>query len=147
MQTSPLTTINYTERTLEETPDRAFYFLSGVSNVAAIRGVLAQAGMKDKDIEEGRSLLWSLISGPNTPDPCVDSPDAFEARAALNELDQWDVPNLARAKAALVHYYPSAADYVFHDLKPSKGPGAVQHSGPPSLHASTPSSMHPIRHA
>src|SRR4051812_42755432 len=45
----------YSDEVLEQTPERVTKFLSGLGAVPTIRTLLAQAGMSDDDIIEGRT--------------------------------------------------------------------------------------------
>jgi hypothetical protein len=111
------------DRTLEQTPARATNLLAGIAAIPEIRATMAQAGMTEADFAEGRKLLVDLLSVPPNTNPQT-SP-ATTQRDALVEVDQWDEPNFQRAAAALSRYYPSAADFLFHDLAPSRGVQSV----------------------
>jgi hypothetical protein len=115
----------YSDEVLEQTPERATKFLSGIGAVPVIRTLLAQAMMGDEDILEGRGLLLDALALPQGPEAVNDTEQARAQRAATAELDQWDEPNFARHRAALHRHFPNQEVYVFHDLSASTGPSAV----------------------
>jgi len=116
---------DFTDETLEQTPDDAVHFLNAIGAVSEIRAVLAHQGMTDEDIIEGRNLLLACLAAPIAATKS-DTEDAREQRAATVELDQWDEPNFARYQAALVRHYPDAEAYVFANIAASTGASAVQ---------------------
>ncbi|XXT18934.1 hypothetical protein WME94_52790 [Sorangium sp. So ce429] len=118
--------MEYSNEVLEATPERATKFLTGMGAVAAIRTMMAEAGMTDDDIVEGRTLLLDVLAAPRKSSAAPDTADARAQRAATAELDQWDEPNFARYGAALRRRFPDVHAYVFKDLTPSTGTAAVQ---------------------
>ncbi|WP_437732201.1 hypothetical protein [Sorangium sp. So ce1335] len=118
--------MEYSNEILEATPVRATKFLTGMGAVAAIRTLMADAGMADDDILEGRTLLLDVLAAPRKSSAATDTADARAQRAATTELDQWDEPNFARHGAALRRRFPDVHAYIFNDLSPSTGTAAVQ---------------------
>ncbi|WP_437334141.1 hypothetical protein [Sorangium sp. So ce394] len=118
--------MDYSNEVLEATPERVTKFLLGIGAVAAIRTLMAEAGMTDDDIVEGRTLLLDVLAAPRRAGAAPDTADARAQRAATAELDQWDEPNYARYGAALRRRFPDVHDYVFKDLAPSTGAAAVR---------------------
>ncbi|WP_437305991.1 hypothetical protein [Sorangium sp. So ce388] len=118
--------MEYSNEVLEATPERATKFLTGMGAVAAIRTMMAAAGMTDDDIVEGRTLLLDVLAAPRKSSAAPDTADARAQRAATTELDQWDEPNFARYGAALRRRFPDVHAHVFKDLSPSTGTAAVQ---------------------
>ncbi|AUX48140.1 uncharacterized protein SOCE26_096700 [Sorangium cellulosum] len=119
--------MDYSDAVLEATPERATKLLMGIGAVAAVRTLMAEAGMDDDDILEGRALLLDVLAAPRkTSGGSADTDDARAQRAATAELDQWDEPNFARYGAALRRRFPDVHVYVFKDLAPSTGTAAVQ---------------------
>ncbi|WP_438024321.1 hypothetical protein [Sorangium sp. So ce233] len=118
--------MEYSNEVLEATPERATKFLTGMGAVAAIRTLMADAGMTDDDILEGRTLLLDVLAAPRKVGAAPDTDDARAQRAATTELDQWDEPNFARHGASLRRRFPDVHAYVFKDLSPSTGTAAVQ---------------------
>jgi hypothetical protein len=116
----------YAEEVLEEAPARATRLLQGIGAVPMIRTALAQAGMTDAHIVEGRALLLACLAEPAPPASARDTEQERAQQAAVTELDAWDEPNYARYGAALKRNFPAAYGYVFKDLKASTGPRAVQ---------------------
>jgi hypothetical protein len=109
----------YSSEILEITPERATRLLSGIGAVATIRTLLAEAGMTDQAIIEGRDLLLACIAAPRGAAAVVDTDDAKAQRASVAELDEWDEPNFGRFGATLKRHYPSAGAYVFANLSAS----------------------------
>jgi len=98
---------------LEATPERVTKFLMGMGPVAAIRTVMAEAGMTDDDIVEGRALLLDVLAAPWKSSAAPDTADARAQRAATAELDPWDEPNFARHGAALRRHFPDVHADIF----------------------------------
>jgi hypothetical protein len=115
----------YTQETLEATPERVTKLLSGIGALPTVRTLMADAGMTDADIDEGRALLMACLAAPK-PKKNDDTADAAASRSATAELDQWDEPNFERVEAMLRRRHPSVCDYVFRDLKASTGAQAVK---------------------
>jgi hypothetical protein len=116
----------YSREVLEDTPARVTRFLQGVGALPIVRTLLAQHGMMDDDLKEGRTLLLRCLGEPADAQPQVQTESARSQRVAVAELDQWDEPSFARFGATLRRHHRSAYDYVFRDLKPASGPLAVQ---------------------
>ena len=115
----------YSPQVLEETVPRAAKLLNGIGAVAVIRTLMQQGGMVDSDITEGSKLLLGCWSQRPSVAADLDTEEAKQQRAATAELDEWDEPHFGRFGATLRRHFPSAADYVFHELAPSTGPAAV----------------------
>jgi hypothetical protein len=115
----------YSQEILEVTPERSTRLLSGIGAVATIRTLLAEAGMTDEVIIEGRDLLLACIAAPRGVTAAVDTDGARAQRASVAELDQWDEPGFGRFSATLKRHHPSAATYVFANLSASTGVAAV----------------------
>ncbi len=111
----------YSQEVLELTPERATRFLQGIGALPVVRTLLAHHGMKDTDIEEGRTLLLACLAQPMEVRAAMQTESSLAQRAAAAELDQWDEPNFARFGAALRRHHPSAYTYVFSNLKPASG--------------------------
>lgn len=118
--------MTYSDEVLESTPERATKLLGGIGAVATIRTLLAQAGMSDQDITEGRDLLFGCLAAPRAPTVIVDTDAAKEQRAAVAELDEWDEPNFARFGATLKRHFPDAGEFLFDGLSASTGVAAVK---------------------
>jgi hypothetical protein len=116
----------YSQEVLELTPARVTKFLQGIGALPVVRTLLAQNGMTDTEIKEGRALLLKCLAEPLDVAPEIQTESAATQRAAVAELDQWDEPNYARYGATLRRHHRSAYDYVFRDLKAASGPLAVQ---------------------
>lgn len=113
--------IDYSERTLAETPPRVAKFIFGITSNQSVWVELSGAGMTKEALDEGRSLLNTalLLQADQT------RPGADAQRKALAELDAWDEPNYRAYKATLRRHHPLAGAYVFHDLNATTGLKAV----------------------
>lgn len=121
---------DYSDRTLEETPQRVTQFLTGLATDPVIRTLMFnKAGMSDADVIEGAELLRATFNLPSGDRVHIESPDAQKRRFAVAELDAWDEPNFARIKAALDRHFPDQSAYVFRDLGPAQGFAAVRGVG------------------
>jgi hypothetical protein len=115
----------YSSEILEASPDRATKLLNGIGAVATIRTLLADAGMTDQVIIEGRDLLFACLAAPRGPTAVLDTDEAKAQRSAVAELDQWDEPNFGRYGATLTRHHPAAGAFVFFELAASTGIRAV----------------------
>jgi hypothetical protein len=109
-------------QTLEETPQRALAFLSGVGTNAAIRTLLSGRGYSEAEHQEGWELLH-LAAGYETP-LAVPREDRAAAEA-IAAIDAWDEPNFRLARAALTRRFPEQAEFLFQDLNAACGPAAL----------------------
>ncbi len=117
---------DFTDQTLERTPEDATCLLSAIAAVPEIRTILAANGMTNQDIVEGRNLLMACLAAASPTTPDFDTDAARRVREAIAELDAWDEPNFARYQAALARHFPAACEHVFQKLSPSRGVPAVQ---------------------
>jgi len=107
---------------LQNSPERVMQFLRGVGASKPIRVALKSVGWTPKDHDEGWTRFFKAVGyDPIGMKMIDDSP----APAAIRELDAWDESAYRRAEAALLHRFPKHAEFVFHDLAPSKGMPAV----------------------
>lgn len=113
--------IDYSERTLAETPPRVAKFIYGITSNQSVWVALSEAGMTKEALDEGRSLLNTalLLQTDQT------RPGADAQRKALAEVDAWDEPHFRAYKATLRRHHPLAGAYVFHDLSATTGLKAV----------------------
>ena len=111
------------QRTIEETPERVFVFLSGVNRNPGIYAILAQRGFDQEASQEGWRLVLK-VSGYSSPRPPELVKDE-EANAAQITLDQWDEEGFAIIDATLSRHFPEQAAFVLDGLAPSKGFAAV----------------------
>lgn len=118
--------VPYSYEVLEQTPERVTQFLLAIGAVPEIRTCLAIAGMNDDEIITGRNLLLDCLAAPQAERKDMDTPQAKSQRQSQAELDQLDEEIFARTSAALTRFYPSAREYVFKDLKASRGAAAVK---------------------
>ncbi|MCU0694051.1 MAG: hypothetical protein MUF54_21885 [Polyangiaceae bacterium] len=107
---------------LEETPARALKFLSGVASDSVIWAILSQRGYGQEPHDEGWELLLSATGYRRTPPAAKDSP---ASRSALAELDALDEPMFRIARAALRRNHAEQCEFVFADLAPATGAGAI----------------------
>lgn len=117
----------YSDQTLEETPERVTKFLCGIASMPMIRTIMATSGgMEDADIKEGQDALIAVLTAPPLELPTQDTPESKAVREALVELDGWDEKNFAIAKAALDRKFPDQSAYVFKDLSAKRGVASVE---------------------
>jgi hypothetical protein len=111
------------ETVLAETPGRALKFLSALSNNPALRAILATKGYTDEEHQRGFALLFQTAGYTGvTTSPLLMS---NEARGAMLELDAWDEPNFRILRAALEYRHPAQCKFLFDNLEPSTGAGAI----------------------
>jgi hypothetical protein len=110
------------DRILDEAPSRALKFLGAVSTNAHIHAALVTRGYSKEVHDRGWDLMLNA-SGYRKPRAVVLNDPA--AAAAIAELDAWDEPNFRVALAALADEFPEQAAFVFDDLEPSTGAGAI----------------------
>ncbi|WP_437595173.1 hypothetical protein [Sorangium sp. So ce1000] len=107
---------------LAETPARALKFLSAAGKNKQIRALLRERGYTDEDHKEGWDLLHRASGfGIGEPDEVEDA----EVGAAIAELDAWDEPHFRIIRAALERRHPVQEKFVFDNLTPQVGAGAV----------------------
>ncbi len=110
--------------TLDRLPARAFTFLSAVGSIAVVRAALAARGYTLEVHQQGWALL-DEVSGRVSMAPVVVEADPV-VEAAFAEIDAWDEPTFAIARAALQHRFPAQCAYVFaNDLQAVRGTGSV----------------------
>lgn len=117
----------YQKRQLDQAPARVTRFMSAITAVPAIGRPLAQIGLNDAEMAEGRRLLMAALGDlPAQRLQGTDAISAAAARVALNELDQSDEALVTRVRAALTHHHPALATLVLQDLKAGTGIAAVK---------------------
>jgi hypothetical protein len=102
--------------------ERGIKFLSGASQVPAIRLGLDRGGYSEEEHKQGWDLQLELL-GYKTA--LGGSPSALLQREATAQLDQWDGANFDRARAALDHRHPDQSAYVFDNLSAKSGAEAI----------------------
>jgi hypothetical protein len=107
---------------LEETPGRVLSFLRTVGTFVPVAAILASRGYTSADHQEGWALLHQVSGYERPPSPGT---QIKEVSDAIAELDAWDEPNFRIIEAALLHHYAEQAGFVFRDLAPATGAGAV----------------------
>jgi hypothetical protein len=101
---------------------RALKFLGTLSRNGQIRRILDQGGYTAEEHQQGWALALEVL-GYSTG--AAHAEDTSPASAAIAELDQWDGPNFARARAALEHKFPEQAAYVFSGIAAKSGAESV----------------------
>jgi hypothetical protein len=109
-------------QTLDETPARVLAFLRGVGTSAVIRAALASRGYAPDDHAEGWEFLHRVAG---YRDGKVAPAGDAEAQKAIAALDAWDEPTFRVSRAALERLHPAQAAFVFQNLEPATGAGAV----------------------
>jgi hypothetical protein len=113
-----------TQRTLENTLDRAFRLLRGISTNVAVRNRLDACGFTDADQQEGVELLAKASGFTPVTSASGDVADEH-ARAALAELDDADEGLFRIATATLNRRFPEQAKALLDGLAPVQGPQAI----------------------
>lgn len=118
--------IDYSERTLVDTPPRVAKFIHGITSHPGVWIQLSEKGMRSEHLDEGRNLLSACLMLPKVTKEIEEaSADTREQRHALAVLDEWDEPNFHAFRATLRRHHPSAAEYLFDALHASSGLRAV----------------------
>jgi hypothetical protein len=113
-------TVTVGDITLEQTPMRLMALLRGIGTIKPVREVLRPLGYTADEHARGWKLLHrcsGFVEG--------ESADDNNVADTIAQIDAWDEPTFAIAEAALRHRHPAQHAYVFRDLKPSRGVGAV----------------------
>jgi hypothetical protein len=110
------------ERTLDEVVIRAFKLLGAIGTNANIWAALAKRGYSEAIHNRGWALALTA-NGYRKPKPAVLNDPA--AASALAELDAWDEPNFRVAFVTLESDFPDQANFIFEDLEPATGAGAI----------------------
>jgi hypothetical protein len=109
-------------KTLDETPARVLAFLMGVGKSLPIRAALAQRGYSEKE----HQVAWEVLQKVARYAPAGQSITVdIAVRDAVSTLDLWDEPNFACIHATLARKHPDQDRFVFKDLEPKQGAGAV----------------------
>jgi hypothetical protein len=108
---------------LDDLPGRALKFLSTVSRSKPIHAALAERAYTADEHQEGWELVLQ-VSGYHLPRGAASDEDP-EVSHAVVELDQWDEPNFRLIHAALARRHPDQDAFVFNNLEPATGAGAV----------------------
>jgi len=111
------------DTTLERALPRGLDLLAAIARYPEIAATLGARGYT----REEHALGWALIAQAGGKDLVVleggVTPNAV--REAITTLDHWDEPNFRLASKALLRRHPAQHAFVFQDLKPATGLGAV----------------------
>ena len=110
------------ERVLDELPERTLRFLRAVSTNPYIRAALDKRGYTQELHDRGWDLM---LRAAGYRKPSAAKAETPAARRALAELDAWDEPNLAVARAALETELPEQASFLLDGIGAEQGVGAV----------------------
>lgn len=113
---------NPSDTVLDEAPARALKFLAAMSTNAYVWAALARRGYSDAEHEKGWQLLFKATGYRKPLAPAV---DRSEASAAIAEIDAWDEPTFRVSRAALAGPFREQCEYLFQDLEPQTGAGAI----------------------
>lgn len=117
--------IDYSERTLVETPPRVAKLIHGITSHPGVWIQLSEKGMRAEHLDEGRDLMNACLVLPKVTKELEQSADTGEQRHAMAVLDEWDEPNFRAFRATLRRHHPSVAEYLFEALRASTGLRAV----------------------
>lgn len=110
-------------QTLDDLPGRALKFLSTVSKSKTIHAALAERAYTEDEHQEGWDLLLQ-VAGYHLPRGAARDEDP-EVSQAVVTLDLWDEPNFRLIHAALARRHPDQDAFIFTNLEPATGAGAV----------------------
>lgn len=108
---------------LDDLPGRALKFLSTLSKSKTIHAALAERAYTEDEHQEGWDLVLQ-VSGYHLPRGAARDEDP-EVSHAVVTLDLWDEPNFRLIHAALARRHPDQDAFVFNNLEPATGAGAV----------------------
>ena len=104
--------------------ERGGKFFKTVARNAVVRDTLLARGLTNEELAKG----WQLYSDLHGFGAQLEARPATRetgAAQAINELDAWDAPAYAAARAVLEARFPQAAAFVFENLQASTGTAAV----------------------
>lgn len=113
----------YTSKEIDRLLEQGGKFLRAISRHAMIREILQSVGYTNEEHQRGIGL-FSALMGFGAEKKGVETPQN-KAFQALSQLDAWDEPNFAKAKAALKARFPEQEEYLFKGLEAKKGVGAI----------------------
>jgi hypothetical protein len=116
-------TVTVGDETLEGTAERASTLLKGIATIRSVRALLRRRGYNAEIHKRG----WNLVAAANGF--TGDEDEWFEedkgVADAIAAIDAADESTFRIAAAALKHSFPKQHTYLFENLKPSRGAGAV----------------------
>ncbi len=103
---------------------RGSKFFKTVARNPVVRATLLARGLTDEELARGWEL-YTRLHGFGAETPAQPATKETGAAQAINELDAWDAPAFAAARAVLEARYPVASRFLFEDLEASVGVAAV----------------------
>lgn len=122
MTTSPVASLRYATKTLEETPGRVLRLLVAVAHNPSIRLALGRRGYSQAEHQLGWALLERVCGLGDEAFTVVDQKANLEA---LVEIDARDEQDFRVVHATLWHRFPEQARFVLTGIGPSEGPAAA----------------------
>jgi len=113
-----------TEAQIDRWLERGGKFLKTVARNPVVRGALLLRGLTDDELGTGWKLYMDL-HGFGALSDARNAISQTAAAQAINEIDAWDAPAFAAARAVLDARYPQAAAFLFENLEASVGIEAV----------------------
>jgi hypothetical protein len=110
------------QREIERMVERGGRFLRAVGTRPAIMRDLLAVGYDLEEHHAGWGLFLALCGYDLGAPAEVSRP---EAQAAMEQLDSWDGPAFARARAALGRHFPEQAAHIFAGLDAQSGVASV----------------------
>jgi hypothetical protein len=105
--------------------NRGTKLLGTLSRVPDIRRIMVGRGYTEEEHQLGWRLLLGVMGWTPEADVSEEPIGPITQDQAIAELDQWDGPNFAIARAALARLHPAQGDYIFLNLTAQTGPAAV----------------------
>ncbi len=103
---------------------RGSKFFKTVARNPVVRATLLARGLTDDELARGWAL-YTQLHGFGVQAPAQPAAKQTGAAQAINELDAWDAPAFAAARAVLEARYPAASRFLFENLEASVGTAAV----------------------
>jgi hypothetical protein len=104
--------------------ERGGKFFKTVSRNPVVRDTLLARGLTDEELTKGWQL-YSELHGFGTQVAARPATRETASAQAINELDAWDAPSYAAARAVLDARFPQVATFLFENLQASSGAAAV----------------------
>jgi len=115
-------TISY--RTIQRDLERAAKFLGTLSRSPQVWRVMVTAAGYSQAVHDAGWGRYLAVMGYRPPAPSADEHPS-QQNEAIAQLDEFDGPAFARAKAAWARPFPAQSERVFRGLSAAEGAGAV----------------------
>jgi hypothetical protein len=113
-----------TEVQIDRWLERGTKFFKTVARNPVVRGALLSRGLTDEELVQGWQY-YSELHGFGAKSEARAATKLTAAAQAINEVDAWDAPTYAAARAVLDARYPDVARFLFENLEATVGVAAV----------------------